>query len=1488
MASPFTPAREGNEEREIDSSPFTPASAPESSPFTPAPVSGAAPQGVSPFSPASGGAPAPSPSPSPSPFSLEPPAVSAEETWLDVLATAPQTLQLGVQQWISGVGRQIGREMQRFDQGEKTPAAAAKRISQTDSLFEGFTEFVASLADAPAMLMGAMNPLTDAVRLANEAYGNREGGPLTKAGKNLEDSSAAWGQRIDEEFLKTLGEDPSFAKQVSASVGTSLGFTLPSLVTGIATRGNSFWTLSPLAYITQASSEARALDEGKTLATSRVFGMLDGLIEAGTEAIPMKRLLAGPVGERFLKKLGAFLVREVPSELAATTLQDLNEWVFVNEDMTPEQFLEKLGNDLTLTLVATPISGGIQAGVAHTGQRVAEFLSDKTYSPTPGITEEDIRTLADAAGISETQQETLENVLEGARDPDSWLQEIEEASGQPNFPLLDTLEVSRKTEQERISESVRELILRPPEDRATENTSDILERFLPQEEMDTAFEEQELLQVQLETNGIVIPSRQEALERFDAGERLFKFNENTGKYQEVKDRDTAQMSLNLTALPRDVLGTPENLPEAPQFPDSTPFDLTDENNLLPGEDDGSGRFDPPPQRRRKDPFPSRHRRDLDKFNRYSKLFHGLRLIAEKNRHIPGVERYDRTVTELWADKTKWVNRANNRVWDWLDTVPQRKMDRFNDYLLFVDRFTDQQKRAITDEQELLSLAHENGFTELGEQDIRVAKEIWGDYRSALNSMEQALLNTIVDQQRHGQLQDEEAARKLREIENTFRIMRNRNFIPRSRFGKYTLTVHANKPGVKYEGFEAEEAGDVLYFERFESLRKRNAALEHWKKRGKDFIPRPGQIKDDTVESILSVPPQLADMLEERLDLSEAQRSELERIRVELAPTESIRKRFIERKDTPGFSRDFVRGYADYFTRFSNHIARLTHNAELNRALEQVERSAYRDLGSEDNNTRIEISNWLRRHKEYLDNPGEEWAVLRSAGFLWYLGAVPKSAAVNLTQTAMTTYPHLANEFGDVEAMREIVRSIKRYSQFWQKGKRWTKQEQQMLTELLRRGILNESNASELAGIAEGGMLHKMTQSHAPARFTAEMSRRAAFLFHHAEVANRHIAALSSYNLARKKGVSHKEAIEYAHRTLDATQFEYARFNRPELFRGRKSVAFIFMQYMTNMLHFLNPRHGRGASARSLLVLTALGGLAGLPFAEDIMNLIDTVVKIGGRALGIEPGAFNLEQEIREYIQEVNELTPEWMRINPDLVLHGRARKLGPWDISGSLSMGRIIPGVEAVEALLTGTERSTQAFVGESLAEAGGAMASVPVNFLQAIGSNSPDIWRKWEMAMPSTVRNISRATRWATRGEETDRTGRVVAEFDRSSLRGWAEILGQGAGFAPTRVNKQKEAEFIAREATLYYEARKRTLLQALNYARATRGDTKEPMAAIRDYNKSVPHWTLKIGPESLTRSAKRAAKDRALREAGVHPERQYRGLYKEVLESFDLDESE
>lgn len=871
--------------------------------------------------------------------------------------------------------------------------------------------------------------------------------------------------------------------------------------------------------------------------------------------------------------------------------------------------------------------------------------------------------------------------------------------------------------------------------------------------------------------------------------------------------------------------------------------------------------------------------ELDRYSWYTRFGESLTQLIKKNLHVPGMVDYGEAVDQWSNMRMTWMARANERVKEWRKLGPTQaaRLGAFMQELTV--RFQDKHPT----KEEFIKLWQDLGLS----RDAKLVYDgLRDDFKAVLDSIQEALIADIYrTYTNQGKIQQE-----ISKVRQDIDKLRKRPFFPLSRFGRHTVVVKDGKKTVRMEAFESEKE-QRRRFKELMATRKGNQTVRM------DYL-------SDEIIQFRGLPTELLRAMRNRLHLTTEQERELDELLVEHSPASSFKKHFTKRDVTPGFDKDAQRAYADYFFHGANQIARMHFSDAMLNGIRAVKESADTLAGQHgvDLTKRRKMHEWLSVHYDYLMSPENDWAGLRSAAFIWYLGLNVKSAIVNLTQVPLVTGPYLASRFGDIRAVKALTGTARGLKGSFMLNPQSLKQEELWAIErAIEEGWVDESNAAELAGLADGGL---MRGKHGESvRLMQEVS---AFLFHQAERANRRITLLAAYRLAlqqpnnkyvqeiananpqqlarlqinSKHKVSKEQAAAFlfAKDAVRTSQYEYARWNRPRFMRGKASVVFLFYQYLQNTLHFAANDPGK---IRYMLGMVATAGLMGLPGAEDL----DALVRLVSRnLLGAD---FSPEREARKMLAEVTD--------KPDLFLHGMGRytmglgneltglPIPNLDLSGSLSMGRIIPGLAEFGAAGKFEDKFLRAAT-----DVGGAAYSIPLSILQAAyDSENPDTFKRWERAMPTALKNVSKAYRFLSEEAEFVRGDAEVVRFDPENPEHNMEIAAQALGFQPTRLSQEWDLRNAQREQAAYFALRKQGLLRAYDHARerGTPEDVKEVAARIREYNALVRaqgHTPLAITGEQISRSMKGRHRHRLLFEANVPNAKLERGLYQQVQEEY------
>lgn len=852
------------------------------------------------------------------------------------------------------------------------------------------------------------------------------------------------------------------------------------------------------------------------------------------------------------------------------------------------------------------------------------------------------------------------------------------------------------------------------------------------------------------------------------------------------------------------------------------------------------------------------REDIDpiRYNWFIRQFAGLTDLVKLNPQVAPLQAYMTAIRSWWQEKAKWFARADERLHEW-QALGKDQSNRLAKLLL--DETVEGKWYDMTDQRVIDKYS-------LGADAVTMYSKIKEDFALVLDVVQQAM---VAEAQRSLAATPSALTEEIASITKTFDDMRAKPYFPLPRFGKYTVTMQAHAP-IRYQGKNFKLGEKIVSFHESEAdARKEEAKLKSElaaEFARKDVLLVTDKIPD-SVFSFQGIPPSMLDKLATVLNLDDTQRTELKQYTYALSPASSWRKHMMRRQTVLGFSEDAQRGYAAYMFRAANHLARITHYRQLSQAKSDLNdyTNLLRKKSSVETVKARKLYEHVDRHMSYLMNPESEWEGARAFGFLWYLSAVPKAAFINLAQVPMATYPYLAARYGDTAAVAELAKALDTIRQVHLTPDKVSPDVMRMIEEGKAAGFLDESFASELAAVSEGSTLSRLLPETDAGRRLRQASRIGSFLFHHAEKFNRMWSAIATYELARKAGMDHQKAFETVRTAIESTHFEYSKWDRPELLRGKKSILFLFKRYMIGMLWFLGRDPG---NIRALAIIIALAGLQGLPFADD---LLDLATWLGTLFKGHH---FDARREAREYVKNLG--------ANPDLILHGGMHNFGGFDLSQSLSLGDIVPGTKMLATPGTFKDKLPMA-----VQEAGGPFVNIPLNLMQMAMDDNPDTWRRVERGLPNFAKDMLQARRFMSDGAVTTPSGKRVVEFDKDNGDVYWYAAGKALGFTPSAASREYEKQRILRDATVYYDARRKALLDAFFLAalRQDREAQADVRRRIRDYNETVRgvEPMLYISGDTISRSVIEKLMNLKQAEAGMAPELRYQHMYGKVNKLFE-----
>lgn len=230
--------------------------------------------------------------------------------------------------------------------------------------FYGIVETAAGVAAQ------ATDPLSQAV-YGLDAEGHTQGplglfGSLQRGAGGMRKQAEGVGSYV----RGTMGEPGFIEKNIYSGV-ESTAQMVPMLLASWLT-ANPSYALGGGSALAGGQAAGKALDKGQTPAQALLYGSEDAAVEWLTEKLPVGKLIGDlKANSPFLKTLWNQAITEVPGEIAATTLQNFNEWANLNPDQPFTDYLAALPKDIAGTVIATLTTVGLSTGVMHGANRVA-------------------------------------------------------------------------------------------------------------------------------------------------------------------------------------------------------------------------------------------------------------------------------------------------------------------------------------------------------------------------------------------------------------------------------------------------------------------------------------------------------------------------------------------------------------------------------------------------------------------------------------------------------------------------------------------------------------------------------------------------------------------------------------------------------------------------------------------------------------------------------------------------------------------------------------------------------------------------------------------------------------------------------------------------------------------------------------------------------------------------------------------------------------
>lgn len=639
-------------------------------------------------------------------------------------------------------------------------------------------------------------------------------------------------------------------------------------------------------------------------------------------------------------------------------------------------------------------------------------------------------------------------------------------------------------------------------------------------------------------------------------------------------------------------------------------------------------------------------------------------------------------------------------------------------------------------------------------------------------------------------------------------LQQQGYAPLMRFGRYTVDV-------------TDEQGNRLAFMMFESQLEANWRARQLARDNPKATIRKGVMSEEGFKLFKGLTPETLVLFADALGINQDAAFQ-EYLHTAIA-NRSAMKRLIHRQGIAGFSEDISRVTASFIISNARLSSGHLNMADLVEAVDAVPQA------------KGDVKDEAIKLKEYLTEPAEEAAALRGFLFMNFLGGSVASALVNLTQPVTMSFPHLANQFGGIKASAALCAAAKDI--FSQK---LLLDLQEAMDRAIAQGIVAPHEIHQLMAEAGGSVID---------RFPAVRAFKAVWgsLFAGAETVNRRMTFIAAYRLAQDAKM--RNPFQYAVDAVTSTQGLYNRGNRPDWARGALgATVFTFKQYSVGYLEWFKRLDRRG-QLYALAVLMMLSGMQGLPFAEDIEDIIDTL----GRWLGF---ATQSKKTLHQAV--IRAIGEDMGKIG----LNGLSGVPGmPIDVQARLGLGNLIPGTRLLTPFEPDKSRDVQEWIGPIAGVAKQAGDSIEK-------FSAGDIGQGFAALVPVAIKNLLQGADMAAKGYYSDTRGRKVIDTDTG------DAIAKAVGFQPESVaDTQRRLGFMQNDNTMHRSVEASI---ADDWAQALAvGDTegvREAKGRLAVWNKQNPDFRIQIQPRQIFDRVKQIRQTKAQRVGKAAP-RELRG---------------
>lgn len=751
---------------------------------------------------------------------------------------------------------------------------------------------------------------------------------------------------------------------------------------------------------------------------------------------------------------------------------------------------------------------------------------------------------------------------------------------------------------------------------------------------------------------------------------------------------------------------------------------------------------------------------------------------------------------------------------------------------------------------------------------------------------------------------------IEQLVNKYRVL---PFLPQGFFGNYVVLVQKQR---SWEEAKEDNRRRFVTVKRlhFESKAEAQQAFKQLRglESSGEYRVRTREIKEGGGIP-MQLPREFLEHVAATADFTDEQIEELADLMV-VSNYEKIDARYAKITERiEGGNEDFKRVFANFTWHNANYIWKAYFRTSMQHMI-SVARSEVRalergDLPAEEIVAQVDRKRrnirMMEQSLDYMMHPQQEFQRAKLAITLTYLAFNIKTALMNLS-TQLNTYAAVTSEYGEIAGHKAYAKglfltaSLPWHSQLRDTAKSDAEAREMneiiAITDLaLREGVIDQSYAYFLAGQANASGALLSTSNSWIGKGAHIVSELGMLPFRVTEKANRYSTLYTVYLAERRAGKDVNAAYQRAVESTNLLQNAYDAGNKPQLLRGKKSILLMFASYTQFQGWIMLGGYERAQRARALsegrniapvwrsttmklwLIYLMLGGLMGVPFAQNLMDILQFIWR---KLFG---NTENLTDELMDFVRGLG--------LDQNMAMHGLFHNVGGFDLSGSFGMGRMLPGVD----MLNRTYNSVDEALGKGVTTFAGPAGGFYSDLSKALVAFGGGKWNEGFKEFPGAMGAVAKATdalvkqnlkpdegMGATLKDGTRMTrDPVTGEFRDLTLK---EIAGMALGATPMMVSQNRERAFAEQGEYLYWLSRRQELKK--NYLEATlEGDEKgreSAREAIDRFNDNLPSNTLRINGKELADGLRARRKGMQQKELHGTGAKRFRGVVGDISENY------